>query len=445
MAPRQRARLDNPDATSSWYLRNRLPNASTALGVGLRSLPGAIWAGAKNIPAVLNREQGSLGQMGRDFRDTYTRNLARNAAFKAMDTAGQAADNYASERRGLVPDVMNTGFVRGVGNFLRRAGNVATRTLTGDNRMLNDNFTPNIGGIWGNFKNALAGEGASMAADYAGNQIKQRSPMAQKISDAWGRAKGAMGRGVDTLWDKLSGYEGARKEWSDYDRMKPINETYGGDPLAKAHDEMQRNIRENRGADISPDTMALLSPSQRFQFQNVQDEQRKALRERVAQDRIENPGAVGTVVQGAQKLGGALANGARALGNAVAHPVQTAQNLVTGAKNVANQVGQTVSGFKDLVTGGGEPMLDNNVFAGLDDELAVGGQSPYPPSTQQQVQQPVQQPVQPATAIGAPATQAQPITPTPAPQVQQPTPAQPQRMIGDYNPDGDGWENFGNF
>jgi hypothetical protein len=419
--------------TSSWYLRNRLPNASTALGVGLRSVPGALWAGAKNIPAVLHREQGALGQMGRDIRDTFGRNVARNAAFKAMDTAGQAADNYASERRGWGADLANTKLARGLGGALRRVGNVATRTLTGENRMLNDNYTPNVRGMWGNFRNALAGEGASMAADYAGNQIKQRSPMAQRISDAWGRAKGAMGRGVDTLWDKMSGYAGARKEWSDYDKMKPINETYGGDPLAKAHDEMQRNIRENRGADISPDTMALLSPAQRFQFQNVQDEQRKALRERVAQGR-----------QGPQKSwSGTVANaidaGTDAIGNAIRHPIQTAQNVAGGIKNAAgaaiNKAAEVAAPVVNAVKDGANAVREGVNFvtdrtpmqfdmSDLEDDYRIGGQPTTPPSTQAAAK-PAAQPAAQATAIGAPATAApaqppQNLTPAPVPKIQQP-------------------------
>jgi hypothetical protein len=435
MAPPQRARLDNPEMTSSWYLRNRLPNASTALGVGLRSVPGALWAGAKNIPAVLRREQGSLGQMGRDIRDTFGRNVARNAAFKAMDTAGQAADNYVSERRGWLPDLGNTKIARGIGGALRKVGNIATRTFTGPNRMLNDNYTPNIRGIVGNVGNALVGEGASMAGDYIGNKIKEKSPMAQRISDAWDRAKGAMGRGVDTVWDKLSGYSNARKEWSDYDRMKPINETYGGDPLAKAHDEMQRNIRENRGADISPDTLALLSPSQRFQFQNIQDEQRKALRERVAQGRQGPQQSLsGTVANGIDTATDAVIAGAKGLGNAVMHPIQTAQNIGTGVKNAAgaaiNKAAEIAAPAVNAVREGVNFVTDRTPMqfdmSDLEDDYKIGGQPTTPPSTQAaaqpavQPQQQAQQPQQPATVIGAPATQTKPITPA-----QTPTPAQP--------------------
>jgi hypothetical protein len=213
--------------------------------------------------------------------------------------------------------------------------------------------------------------------------------------------------------------------------MKPLAQTYGGDPLAKAHEEMQNNIKSNRGADISPDTMALLSPSQRFQFQNVQDEQRKALRERVAQDRVTNPGLH-------EQLGSAIVNlndkwnaGKRKLLDAglaagrrfVENPSQAIADAGAAVKQGWNTAKDTVSGLTDMVLGRGEPMLDNNVFAGLDDELAVGGQSPYPPSTQQQVQQQAQQ--QQAQAAPAATPEVTAMGGSPAAQAVTPEPAAP--------------------
>jgi hypothetical protein len=221
--------------------------------------------------------------------------------------------------------------------------------------------------------------------------------------------------------------------------MKPLAQTYGGDPLAKAHEEMQNNIKSNRGADISPDTMALLSPSQRFQFQNVQDEQRKALRERVAQDRVTNPGLHEQIGSAIANLGGKLNAGKQKLMDAgmaagrrfAENPSQAIADAGAAVKQGWNTAKDTVSGLTDMALGRGEPMLDQNTFAGLDDELAVGGQSPYPPSTQQQVQQQAQQPqpqAEPAatpevTAMGVAPT-AQAVTPEPAAQAA-PAPAEP--------------------
>jgi hypothetical protein len=326
MALPQKARLDNPD--KYWRTRNRLPSASTALGAGLRSIPGALAAGARNLPAVFNREAGSMAKMGRDIRDTYARNLANNSMFTGMDHLANRMSGYAAERRNPLADLMNTSGVRALGNGIRRAGRVLTRTATGPNRMVGESWhSPiNLRGVYDNFKNAIGEEAGSMATDAAKEQILKRSPTAQKIYDAWHNATDGLSRKFDTWAERRSGYEDARKEWSDMDKMKPIEETWGGDPMAKAHKEMQDNIKAGRGAGISPDTAALMSPNQRYLFQQTQDAKRQALRDQVAQSRIDRPGIVGNI-----------ANTLSGMGNAFMHPLDTLRSAGNTIGNLFRQ------------------------------------------------------------------------------------------------------------
>jgi hypothetical protein len=267
-----------------------MPYASTVLGSAVNSIPNMI----RNRSVA----RGAMQGMGLD----------------ALNQTGNAIDNYANTRRGFLPDLLHR--MQPLRTGLGAVGNSLYRAVTGGDRT-------RMGIAQGGLD-----EAASRGMSHLGNVIKS-TPVGGAINRGWNSFKGALGRGVDNVWDKLTGYTGARKEWSDMDKQKPIEETYGGDPLAKAHEELQNSFKQggNPGT-ISPDTEALLSPAQRAQFNQVKDAKLQAHKDMIAQDRVANPGIVG--------------NTATALGNMASNITAPVMTGVQRAREAAAGLGTTV-------------------------------------------------------------------------------------------------------